>query len=51
MSERKKGSRLNGRAIECFVCNKMGNHKQLLTNKGFKFICPACKKLAIEAGL
>ena len=51
MSERKKGSRLDGRATECYMCARFGKHELVQMFIGIKPLCPECKKTAIEAGL
>ena len=43
MSARKKGSRLTDRDTECFLCNKIGKHELVQTNKGLKVMCQKCK--------
>ena len=51
MSKREKGSRLEVRLTECFMCARFGKHELVQLFIGIKPMCPECKKTATKAGL
>jgi uncharacterized protein YlaI len=45
MSTRKHGSRLNGRQIECYFCQKLGNHGMIDLKNNPIHVCKECQDL------